>query len=338
GGRRGRPRRGRGRVPSARAQRRAGGGVRSAGRDDAAEVHVLLPEADLRPPLLPGMNWLERCRAAVADVKTVLAEMPDRDERERPIRKGKGGDMTAALDEAAETAALRHFDHDDVRIVSEEIGVKGSGRYQVLVDPIDGSQNAERGIPYFALSVAVADGDTIDDVFFGYVYDFGAGEEWTARRGRVPERAAADDRAEGLHRVPLDRGHSRRTRPRAAARAGAADRPRARDGRAGDHLLPPGRRPHRCDGSAAADARRRLRGGTAPDPRARVRDCASRRPRARRASARPRVAFARRRGGERGAMRPAGDGSAHGLRCRLSAPPSGSAARLPIRARRGAGA
>ncbi|HZQ04782.1 MAG TPA: inositol monophosphatase family protein [Gaiellaceae bacterium] len=129
------------------------------------------------------MNWLERCRAAVADVKTVLAEMPDRDERERPIRKGKGGDMTAALDEAAETAALRHFDHDDVRIVSEEIGVKGSGRYQVLVDPIDGSQNAERGIPYFALSVAVADGDTIDDVFFGYVFDFGASEEWYAVRG-----------------------------------------------------------------------------------------------------------------------------------------------------------
>ncbi|MBV8080648.1 MAG: hypothetical protein JO186_09795 [Actinobacteria bacterium] len=129
------------------------------------------------------MNWLELCRAAVADVKTVLAEMPDRDERERPVGQGKGGDTTAALDEASERATLRHFQLEGVRIVSEEIGIVGDGRYTVIVDPIDGSQNAERGIPYFALSVAVADGDTMDDVFFGYVYDFGANEEWRAERG-----------------------------------------------------------------------------------------------------------------------------------------------------------
>ena len=127
--------------------------------------------------------WLDLCRAAVADVKTVLAAMPGRDEREREVRQGEGGDMTAARDEAAETAVLKHFERDDVKIVSEEIGIKGEGRYTVLVDPIDGSQNAERAIPYFALSVAVAEGNTIDDVVFGFVYDFGANEEWTAVRG-----------------------------------------------------------------------------------------------------------------------------------------------------------
>ena len=113
----------------------------------------------------------------------MLAAMPGRDERERVVGEGKGGDMTAALDEAAETATLRHFDRDDVSIVSEELGFRGDGRYTVLVDPIDGSQNAERGIPYFCLSVAVAEGETIDDVFFGYVYDFGANEEWSAVKG-----------------------------------------------------------------------------------------------------------------------------------------------------------
>jgi myo-inositol-1(or 4)-monophosphatase len=127
--------------------------------------------------------WLELCRAAVADVKTVLAEMPTREERERPIGQGKGGDITAALDEAAEQAVLAHFERDDIRIVSEEIGIKGDGPITVLVDPIDGSQNAERGLPYFALCIAVAEGATIDDVVFGFVYDFGANEEWTAVRG-----------------------------------------------------------------------------------------------------------------------------------------------------------
>jgi myo-inositol-1(or 4)-monophosphatase len=128
-------------------------------------------------------DWIGLCRAAVADVKAVLAEMPGRDARERPVGHGKGGDVTAALDEAAETAALKHFDRADVRIVSEEIGHRGEGRYTLVVDPIDGSQNAERGIPYFCLCVAVAEGDTAGDVFFGYVYDFGANEEWTATRG-----------------------------------------------------------------------------------------------------------------------------------------------------------
>lgn len=127
--------------------------------------------------------WLELCRAAAADVKVVLAQMQTREERERPIGRGKGGDITGALDEAAERAVLAHFDRDDIRIVSEEIGIKGDGAITVLVDPIDGSHNAERAIPYFALSVAVAEGGTMDDVVFGFVHDFGAGEEWTAVRG-----------------------------------------------------------------------------------------------------------------------------------------------------------
>ena len=127
--------------------------------------------------------WLELSRAAAADVKAVLAQMPTREERERVVGRGEGGDETVALDEAAEAATLAHFERADVRIVSEEIGFRGNGRYTVLVDPIDGSQNAERGIPYFCLCIAVAEGDTIDDVFFGYVYDFGADEEWYAVRG-----------------------------------------------------------------------------------------------------------------------------------------------------------
>jgi myo-inositol-1(or 4)-monophosphatase len=127
--------------------------------------------------------WLELCRAATADVKAVLADLRSREERERTVGRGEGGDETSALDQAAETATLRHFEREDVRIVSEEIGFRGDGHYTVVVDPIDGSQNAERGVPYFCLCVAVADGETIDDVFFGYVYDFGANEEWHAVRG-----------------------------------------------------------------------------------------------------------------------------------------------------------
>ena len=127
--------------------------------------------------------WLGLCRAAVGDVRGVLAELPTRAEREPVVGAGEGGDDTTAIDAAAERVILARFDRDDTRIVSEEIGVRGNGRWTIVVDPIDGSLNAKRGIPFFSLSVAVADGETMDDVVFGYVYDFGSGEEWTATRG-----------------------------------------------------------------------------------------------------------------------------------------------------------
>jgi myo-inositol-1(or 4)-monophosphatase len=53
----------------------------------------------------------------------------------------------------------------------------------VVVDPIDGSLNAKRGVPLFSLAIAVAEGRTMDDVVLGFVHDFGTGEEWTAVRG-----------------------------------------------------------------------------------------------------------------------------------------------------------
>jgi len=116
-------------------------------------------------------------------VRGVLVELPTRVEREPVVGEGRGGDETTAVDKAAEDAILARFRDLDVAIVSEEVGRLGSGSTLVVVDPIDGSLNAKRGIPFFAVSIAVAEGETMDDVHFGYVYDFGTGEEWTARRG-----------------------------------------------------------------------------------------------------------------------------------------------------------
>jgi len=128
-------------------------------------------------------EWLELCRAAVADVEEVLAALPSRAEREPVVGRGLGGDETTAVDRAAEQAILRRLRGLDVRVVSEEAGALGAGSTVVVVDPVDGSLNAKRGIPFFSLSIAVAEDDTMDDVVFGFVHDFGSREEWTARRG-----------------------------------------------------------------------------------------------------------------------------------------------------------
>jgi myo-inositol-1(or 4)-monophosphatase len=132
--------------------------------------------------------WLELCRAAVGDIRGVLEELPTRVEREPVAKLGEGGDETTAIDAAAELAVLRRLEQleDGFTLVSEELGERvfnGGGRIRVVVDPIDGSLNAKRDIPFFSLSVAIAEGETMEDVVWGYVYDFGSGEEWTATRG-----------------------------------------------------------------------------------------------------------------------------------------------------------
>jgi myo-inositol-1(or 4)-monophosphatase len=131
-------------------------------------------------------SWLATCRAAVEDVRGVLAELPSRSDREPVVGAGMGGDETTAIDAAVERAVVARLDAEvpGFTLVSEELGRRGDGDGTwVVLDPIDGSINAKRGLPFFSLSVAVAEGGTMDDVFFGYVYDFGASEEWTAERG-----------------------------------------------------------------------------------------------------------------------------------------------------------
>jgi myo-inositol-1(or 4)-monophosphatase len=137
-------------------------------------------------------DWLELCRAAAADVRGALDALPTRLEREASRGVGQGGDETTAIDEAAENLVVARLEalHEtgvDFVLVSEELGERrfgGRPELRVVVDPIDGSVNSKRGIPFFSLSVAVAEGPAMRDVFFGYVHDFGSGEEWVAERGQ----------------------------------------------------------------------------------------------------------------------------------------------------------
>jgi myo-inositol-1(or 4)-monophosphatase len=135
-------------------------------------------------------DWLAFCRDAAAAVERALAELPMRTDREPVVALGEGGDETTAIDAAAESAVVSlleslHAGGAEFTLVSEELGERsfGTDGLRVVLDPIDGSMNAKRGIPFFSLSIAVADGAAMRDVFFGYVFDFGTREEWTARRG-----------------------------------------------------------------------------------------------------------------------------------------------------------
>jgi myo-inositol-1(or 4)-monophosphatase len=168
------------------------------------------------PPSALAADWLGASRAAAQGLREVLREHPT--SRERVIEtgtRGEGGDRTLVIDEQAEEVVFGQLDALHAAgarftAVSEERGVVdyGAEDVRVLIDPIDGSLNAKRGMSHYAISIAVADGPTMADVAFGFVYDFGPGEEWSARRGEgawldgrridapQPERRLDDGRLE----------------------------------------------------------------------------------------------------------------------------------------------
>jgi myo-inositol-1(or 4)-monophosphatase len=136
--------------------------------------------------------WLEFCRLVASDVRKMLEQLPTRDDREPVVGRGQGGDDTTVIDDGAERLAVARLDElaergISFRLVSEELGERCFGDedspWVVVVDPIDGSLNAKRCLPFYCISIAIADGPSIGDVRFGYVHDFGSGEEWVAERG-----------------------------------------------------------------------------------------------------------------------------------------------------------
>ena len=63
-------------------------------------------------------------------------------------------------DLAADAAALDVLGRAGVGVLSEESGAHDAGReILVVIDPIDGSTNASRGLPWFATSLCALDGD-----------------------------------------------------------------------------------------------------------------------------------------------------------------------------------
>jgi len=77
--------------------------------------------------------------------------------------RGLSGDRATQyhLDVAADEVARRVLGGAGFRVISEESGTSGSGDFTVVVDPIDGSTNCDRGVPFFSTSIAVLRGDEL---------------------------------------------------------------------------------------------------------------------------------------------------------------------------------
>jgi myo-inositol-1(or 4)-monophosphatase len=136
-------------------------------------------------------DWLGICRRIVVAQQAIFAATVSSEERTVYEGIGEGGDRTLAIDRRCEDVVFAELDALAAQgasfvAVSEERGevrFGSGGTTRVVIDPIDGSLNARRTIPSHSLSIAVASGSSMADVEFGFVHDFGAGEEFVAKRG-----------------------------------------------------------------------------------------------------------------------------------------------------------
>jgi myo-inositol-1(or 4)-monophosphatase len=102
---------------------------------------------------------------------------------------GAGGDAMKLVDLAAENAIAETLLENRVSftLVSEESGIKEFGsepeRLFVTVDPIDGTTNFVRGLPFYCTSIAISDQPTSSAVFAACVADLVHDATYTALRG-----------------------------------------------------------------------------------------------------------------------------------------------------------
>jgi len=79
----------------------------------------------------------------------------------------------------------------DILLISEEVGEKYIGNKKkalfnehiLIVDPIDGSNNAARGIPYCSISIAYAKGKSIKDIVKAVIIDLNSKDLYWAEEG-----------------------------------------------------------------------------------------------------------------------------------------------------------
>lgn len=125
---------------------------------------------------------LELFDATTAAVADALGGVTD--------RRGKGERAGQyALDLATDAAAVEVLVAAGVGVLSEESGIHHPDRgITVVIDPVDGSSNCSRGIPWYACSLAAIDGEGL---LASMVTNLASGTTYRATRGGGATRDGA---------------------------------------------------------------------------------------------------------------------------------------------------
>lgn len=140
---------------------------------------------------MENFSWLSAFKEMGRKVREEMEELFKGTGGGQSLGRGAGGDTTLVLDKKAEDAILSvleklHASGEQFTFISEELGERKFGESDVLIlaDPIDGSNNAKYGIPFYSTALTMASGRKLKDVNLGYIINLGNGDEFWAVKGQ----------------------------------------------------------------------------------------------------------------------------------------------------------
>jgi myo-inositol-1(or 4)-monophosphatase len=135
------------------------------------------------------MNWMEILQECSQKMRKAALMYYGSPKAAVGFGVGAGGDTSKRIDLAAEKALINCLAKHEINctLVSEEAGTKkigfGQPEYYVTTDPVDGTTNAVRGLPFSANVIAVSKQPWLKDVEAGIVHDIVHDVTYTAQKG-----------------------------------------------------------------------------------------------------------------------------------------------------------
>lgn len=137
-----------------------------------------------------SIDFLKQLATKVYDVVKPLLGTK---EAAQKSKRGAGGDISMHIDLVAEDAIVKFLEKENTNLllISEELGEKYIGDPEkakinqnvLIVDPLDGSNNAARGVPYCSVSIAYAVGNRVSDIRKAVVLNLITKDIYCAEKG-----------------------------------------------------------------------------------------------------------------------------------------------------------
>jgi len=136
-------------------------------------------------PLFGATEFISVCQEISSEITKLLSVKRLKGETlDREVGMGADGEPTYEVDAIAEKRAIELIEQTRFqgRIITEEQGILQLGEVKdtIWLDPIDGTRNTFRNIPYYALSIAFFQRNTFTS---GYIRNLANGDEFLAHEG-----------------------------------------------------------------------------------------------------------------------------------------------------------
>ena len=140
--------------------------------------------------------WREVSYQIIDEVGEAVSPLVGKEKSGETVKMGADGTPTKMIDVVAEEKVIKLLKNTgkSVTLVSEEIGElkigKGPSEVVFVVDPLDGTVNALKNIPFYGISIAIADSAikplnslTLRDIEIGFVKNLATGDLYQAIKG-----------------------------------------------------------------------------------------------------------------------------------------------------------